>query len=478
MSENKFQFDIDFQWSIIRFIVKDKYGYKALSLIKHTYFEVDDQMVITHALSRFFRRKKRVPSSASVLNQELNKLFKTRDYAQELLSPDKDRIKRRVKKLYKTPVKDGDEILFHCKQFASYVELRNTLEGVELQNYDSYATLSKNIQKAVNLGIELDQDKGTFMVGALKHRLLERHNHDTIIPTPYSQINRLTNAGGYGKGSVIVLVDRPKKGKTMTMVNFAKDYMSRKGNNKTNKKVIYFDLENGQESISLRIDELVINKNKKQIISGDYDKDLEKQYRRFRRMGGEVYVIRMRNNSTTDDFQKELDDVYHEYGIKFDVAIVDYAAIMGATTGAKDDLNKISDAYLDLKNWAKFNDFDHVITGHHVVRKAYDKRDKVYETSDLAKCIDIERHVDTLFGIQQNAVEEELGVLRLEIMEQRDGFPNGAIYFHVDVTTQRLKEFTREEVKQFVDGQRVENRAEEKTKRKSIVKTDLNNDTE
>lgn len=446
---NKFRFDVDFQWSILKYTIKDKYGYKAILLYKHEYFELDDQQVIAHALERFFKRKKRVPASSSVLNQELNKLFKTRDYAQALLEPDRERIKKKVKSLYKSTLKDGDDILEQIKKFASYVELRNTLENIDLEDFDNYDNYSKKIQKAVNLGMEMDDKKGSFIVSSAKTRMMNRRIVDDVIPTPFNQINKLTNAGGYTKGSIIVLVDRPKKGKTLTMVNFAKAYMSRKGKRGSNKKVIYFDLENGEESIGSRIDQLIINKSKSEVLSGEYDQQLEKQYRKYKRLGGEIFVVRMRNGANTNDFQKVMDDVYSEYGIKFDIGVVDYMGIMGATSGAKDDLARISDAYLDVKNWAVDNNLDHVITGHHVTREAYSWRGAIYETKFLAKCIDIERHVDALYGIQQNEEEEAAGIFRLEVMEQRDGYTSGRALFHVNLKTQKLREFTKEEIEKY-----------------------------
>jgi KaiC/GvpD/RAD55 family RecA-like ATPase len=296
--------------------------------------------------------------------------------------------------------------------------------------------------------MELDDKRGSFIVSGAKTRILERHQQEETIPTPYRQINKLTNANGYTKGSIIVLVDKPKMGKTLSMVNFARDYMSRKGKYKSNKKVIYFDLENGETSINIRIDQGVLNKSKKDIISGQYDSLLIKQYRKYKRLGGEIYVIRMQNGSTVNDFQKELDDLYNEFGLKFEVAIIDYIGIMGTTTGKKDDNERISDAYLDVKNWAKQNDLDAVITGHHVKREGYKRRYTKYRTEDLAKCIDIERHVDTLYGIQQNPEEFSNNIIRLETMAQRDGL-NGKALFHVNQSYQKIKEFTKEEIEAY-----------------------------
>lgn len=453
----KFKFDLEFQWEIIRYTLKDKHGYKALTLYKPEYFDLQDQQVIAKGVSRFFKRKKRVPASSMVLNEELNSLFRTKDYAQALLEADRERIKAKVKKLYKSVVQDGDEILHKCKLFASYVEFKRSLEEVDLDNFTAYEQYSKKIQKAINLGMEVDENKGSFLVAGHQGRITDRYNTEPVIPTPWRQMNKLTNAGGYEMGSVVVIMDQPKQGKTTTLVNLAVASIKKRGNkqkignarHKSAKKVIYFDLENGETAITVRMDQSVLGKSKLDILSHKNDDKLKKMYRQFRRYEGEVFVKRMPRGCTTDDLQKEMDTIYTEYGIKFEVAIVDYVALMNSLNGAKEDFQRISEAYLDIKNWALKNQLDIVYTAHHVVRGAYKKRFTKFDAEDLAKCIDIERHVDAIYGIQQSKLDKEQNVIRLEIIEQRDGYNFGRILLWVNIKTQQLREFSREEEQKY-----------------------------
>lgn len=451
----KFKFDKDFQWSILKYTLRDKQGYKALLLYKPSYFILIDQQVIAKGLHRYFKRKKQIPRSSAVLNEELNNLFRTKDYAQSILEADRLRIKSKVRRLYKSMVSDGDEILHKCKTFASYIEFKSTLEDIDLTNFDQYEAYSKKIQKAINLGMEIEENKGRFLVAGHQQRFFERYNESEIIPTPFRQINNLTNAGGYTRGSLIVVVDRPKRGKTWTLTNVASAYMRKKGmynkigsptkGQKAAKKIIYFDLENGEVAIETRFDQQLVNQNKQDVLDHKYDAELKKIYRQFRRMQGEIHTRRMPWGSTTDDFQRVLDEIYTEFGIRFEVAIVDYAALMGSVAKDREEFQRISNAYLDLKNWALHNKFDVVWTAHHVKREAYKRRSTRFQPDDLAKCIDIERHVDALYGIQQNEIEEEGNVFRLEIISQRDGYQYGRALFWANQASQRLTEFTREE---------------------------------
>lgn len=469
--KERFDFDIAFQWEIIRFTLKDKYGYKALLLYKFEYFTLIEQQVIARAIHHFFKLKKRIPASYPVLLEEVKRFFKSRDYAQAILEEDRKRILKKIRSLYKSTLKDGDDILEKVKLFASYVEFKKTLEGVDLQNFSAYEGYAKKIQKAVNIGMQIDQKSGTFIGAAHRSRFIDRRNRDAIVPTPWEQLNRLTNAGGYEKGSIIVFLDKPKAGKTVVLVNGAISYAKRR------KKVVYFDLENGETAISTRIDQNMGNLSKKDVLSGTYDKKLSKLYRALIRTNGEIYVRRVPALSTTDDLQKILDEIYQEHGIKFDVCVIDYVGLMGALSGQKEDFHRISEAYIDVKNFAQKNDLDLVLTGHHVVRAAYKRRETKYQSEDIAKCIDIPRHIDALVGCNQNTEEKQAGLFRLEMIEQRDGNSLGRVVGHLSFKTQRFNELQGNDLKEYYNvmgdkiseesGEEVDHKERERRRKKA-----------
>lgn len=434
---NKFEFDKDFQWDIIKTVLIQKNGYKLLFLIHHDYFELNYQRVIAHGIERYFKRKQKLPTVPALLNEELRSLFRSRDYARSFTETDRASIVKKVRRLYKSPPPDSEEVFQKCKTFASFIQLKKTLEGIDVNNYTQYESYSSQIQKAVNIGLQLDEKGGSLMVSAARVRLYERHNRSELIPTPYDQLNRLTNAGGYQMGSVFTIIDRPKRGKTFVLINLALEYV-KKRTHQTN-KAIYFDLENGEDSITTRMDQSLLGLSKSEIISGQHDQKLNKTYRTLKRLGCEIYVQRMPNGCTTNDLQKVIDDLFQSYGLVFNVCFIDYIGLMGSLSGKVEDVNKISDAYLDVKNFAKRNNFAHTWTGHHVIRAAYGRRLTKYKSDDMAKCIDISRHVDGVFGLQQSEDDLRVGVLRMEVIEQRDGVPYGRVLFKQNLKTQRLR---------------------------------------
>ena len=50
MSSSKFEFDVDHQWEIIKYILLDKDGYKALQLVKEDFFNLTEQQLVISTL--------------------------------------------------------------------------------------------------------------------------------------------------------------------------------------------------------------------------------------------------------------------------------------------------------------------------------------------------------------------------------------------------------------------------------------------
>jgi hypothetical protein len=441
--ENKFEFDTDFQKDILQFTVTDKDGHKALFLYEDYFFTLLEHGVIAHALKKFYKTYGKVPRNKQVLKEQLRQLFQTRDYIDSLQVNDRKAIVKIVDDLYTGPVKDGEALLESCKKFARYTQLKHITEDFDLTDFGQYDVFSKKIQNAITFGREVERQSGTFLVQDVYSRQLERKLNDVIVPTPFWQFNRSTNAGGYERHSLICIIGPEKEFKTGTLVNIGRGYMRHK------KKVIVFDLENGYNPYATRYEQALTNKSKREILSGQFDDDLKRIIRKYRRFGAEVRIERMPAMSTTIDFQVKLDELYAEHGIKFDIGIFDYVGNMGATSGQQDDFNRISGATLDLKNFLEYNDFECGYTAMHVVRDASKRFATKFQTLDIAKCIDIPRHVDALWGLQQSEEEAEGGVIRMEIIDQRDGPQDMSAYFWVNKDHQRMDEFSKKQIETY-----------------------------
>jgi len=443
MEENKFTFGLEYQDELIRFVLVNDDGYKAMAYIKNSYFATLSRSTIFFAIERHWGETHRIPG-IPFLMERFSEIFKERMFAEALTEEDKQEIINTTRHLTNAPAKDGDLLLASAAKFASYIELKDTIENIDLANYAAYGAFSGKVQEAISISdVNRKQKEGIFFIKGLKERQVNRQATDIVIPTPFAGLNRLTSAGGYEPGSIIVLLDKPKRLKTTALMNVTRGYLRSKH------KVILFDLENGQESIATRLEQSAGRVSKREIIKGSRDKDIAKILRRYSRVGGEVYIRRLPAGCTTVDMQIVIDKVYRDHGIIFDDIIIDYIGLMGALSGRVDDNGRIGDAYTDIGNLVDRNSFKHCWTAHHVVRGAGKRQSTRYLGEDIAKAIDIIRHSHVILGLNATPEERENGIVRMEIVEQRDGLPEGRVFFRVDSPTQRMDELTKKEISEL-----------------------------
>ena len=408
-------------------------------------------------LKSFYDKKRRVPGE-TILKEEIRYLLNSREYINTISKDDEKEILRIIKKIYSSPPKDGDELLEKCIEFARFVNLKQTIEGVDLQDFNQYDGFSRKVQTSISIGSKEKDNPGSFLIKDINDRQFHRQDFNPVSPTPFHQINNLTNAGGYVNGSIIVILDKPKQFKTGMLINVARGYLKMK------KKVLYIDLENGEDEIQIRLEQSIAKKTKKEILSGDHDDKTQKTLRKYKRLGAELVVKRFPAKATTAfDIQNYMDFLYREHGIRFDELLIDYMGLLGSTSGKTDDHDRISDVYIDIANLASNpnNSIEHVWTAHHIKRDAYKREETVYEGNDIAKCIDIVRHAQAIFGLNRNEHDLENDVFRMEVVEQRDGKPYGRALFNIDIDCQFAKEFTPTQRKNWLGDYETKDEANE-----------------
>ena len=439
----KLSFTLEFQASIIRFTLNDDNGLRVLDHIRNQNFVLIEHSVIFYTIEKVFKRTGRI-TAFPLMSEALENVFTERTFEEGLSEEDRKEIRSLLKDLYDHPAKDGDLLLEEIAKFGSFTELKDVLERLDLTNFESYNGFSSSVQAAIDVANVDNEEKGIFLIKGIKDRQMRRQEESPVIAMPWYQANRLSSAGGYGLGSVIVIMDRPKRLKTFALIQFARGYMRMK------KKVLFIDLENGEDNLAMRLEQSVSKLDKKTLLSGKEDKKVQKVLRRYKRMGGEVHIRRLPAASSTNHIQAVIDEMYREYGIKFDILIIDYIALMGALNKSRDmgETSNIGQSYVDVSNLALRNKFEHVITAQHVIRSAYVRSETCYVENDVAKSVDIIRHAHVVYGLNRTPEEEEAGIVRLEVIAQRDGTPKGRAYFFTDVPIQRWTELTRKQVKE------------------------------
>lgn len=435
--ETKFKFTEEWQWDLLRYTVQDKNGERALNKFEDSYFTLIPHQVIAYGLKQYYKKENRLPGE-TILREYIINFLNSKKFVNLVTRDEQKEILALIRPLYRSPVEDGDKIYEGCKDFRAYVKLREVLENIDINDYSKYNQFSKQVQEAIRDEDEREDTDSSFLLDNIKDRQLRRQINPNTFPTPIRQINELTNNGGYEGASILVILDKQKKGKTMTLINLARGYL------RMRKKVLYIDLENGKDSIFSRLEQSVMRLTKKEVHSGEFDEKIQRRFRKYKRLGGEVVVERLPALTTTaNDIQKIIDDYYRNYGIQFEVLIIDYLAKMGSISRKDDDRTRISDAYLDIGNLAEVNKIEHVWTANHVTREGAKHRQKSrYMGEDIANCIEIVRHSHAIFGLNRTPEEEANGFFRMEVVEQRDGQPFGSAVFNLNMEHQRADELS------------------------------------
>lgn len=443
----KFSFEPSFQREILRFAVTDsKYGFKAVVLFESHFFTRIEDSIIAEVLKRYYVKRYSTPSYPIFL-EELKQLLRNKQWANLVSDEDKKKVRTVARKLYSRPVKDPETIYDSCKKFAQMMALKSTLEDINILDFNSYADIAAKIHHSISLGSDLREDAGTFLLADAKVRTLRRSDQPPGYPTPWWQLNRTMNSGGTNKGNIIVVLGPAKRFKTGFLMNTAIGYL------KQGRKVLIVDLENGEEALSMRGDQSLINVDRKTLLSDDKEinEKLLKKARQYKRFGGDVNIRRFVAGSTTADIQRHITWLAENKGFIVTDLICDYPDLMAPLKGVNknSDTDNISNVYIDLKTLAEDNNINSIWCPSHVNREGDKVQGKKFKATDIAKAIDKVRHADMVLGMQQDEEEKEAGIIRLEIIDQRDGTPDGRVYLWGKLDTQRVREFTRAEVKEM-----------------------------
>lgn len=437
-TKTKFSFSPEFQLEILRYIIKDKEGGLILKRIKPNYLVLIEHSIICEGIIKYYKKQNKIPSE-NVLKEVIKELLEGKQYADLVTKDDIPNIDKVISNLYHLPLSDADYIKEKIYQFSTYVEMKNLNDSFDLDNFEQYEEYSRKIEKILQKSKPKKEDEPAYMIRDMVERQFKRQSEPSVIPCPFRQMNALTNAGGYPEHSVNVILDKPKAKKTFFMVNLARGYL------RMSKSVYYVDTENGKDQILDRFIQSSINKTKKELYSGEYDKLESKHLRKLARFGVELIVERVPAMITDCNYIRDKIIKFRNQGIDVKVLFVDYAGKLASIARDKEDFDRISNVYIDLQNLAEELNLEIVWTAHHITREGKKHRATRYDENDISGSIAIIRNAQTIFGLNSTAQEEQDDILRAELVVQRDGLPSGRALFKCDVERQRCKEFTRDE---------------------------------
>lgn len=435
---DKFTFSIEFQLEVLRFLIQGKEALLYVQKIKPGYFTLIEHSIVVEALVKFVKKYQRIPSEVLMVEQ-VKTLLEGRDYVDLVTKDDIPNIHKLISELYNKPLKDVDIVLENIHKFIAYIELKALNESMDFSDYNSYETYQAKLTKILQSSKPQKKDEPLLMVSGTAMRQLMRKVDPDVVPTPFWQLNRLGNGDGYPKNSLFVLIDRPKRRKTFALINVARGYLAMK------KNVLYIDTENGKNQLMDRMIQSTLNKTKREMLTGDYDKMEQRHMRKYKRLGVEFIVERVpatiADCNTIMNLVRKLET---EKGIKVHVIMIDYAAKLASIARDRDDVERINNVYIDIDNMGDELGLDAIWTAQHVTREGAKHQETRYEDNDIASAISIIRNAKCVMGLNSTQDEEEHNIMRMEVVVQRDGVPNGRVMFNMDPERQRMKEFSKE----------------------------------
>lgn len=435
---DKFTFSIEFQLEVLRFLIQGKESLLYIPKIKPGYFTLIEHSILVEALIKFVKKYQRIPSEVLMIEQ-VKTLLEGKDYTDLVTKEDIPNIHKLISELYNKPLKDVDIVLENIHKFIAYIELKALNESMDFSDYNSYEIYQAKLTKILQNSKPQKKDEPLLMVSGTAMRQLMRKVDPDIVPTPFWQLNKLGNGDGYPKNSLFVLIDRPKRRKTFALINIARGYLAMK------KNVLYIDTENGKNQLMDRMIQSTLNKTKREMLTGDYDKMEQRHMRKYKRLGVEFIVERVpatiADCNTIKNLVRKLES---EKGIKVHVIMIDYAAKLASISRDKDDVERINNVYIDIDNMGDELGLDAIWTAQHVTREGAKHQETRYEDNDIASAISIIRNAKCVMGLNSTHDEEEHNIMRMEVVVQRDGVPTGRVMFNMDPERQRMKEFSKE----------------------------------
>lgn len=465
-SGQKFDFTLEFQLEVLRFYTQSKESPLLLSKVKSNYFTLIEHSIIYEAILKFYNRYHKIPSKP-LLIESFHRLLQKREYVDLVLKDDIPNITRIIQDLYDKPLQDEEVIQDKIYKFSAFIEMRLLNERMDLTNFDLYEDYQNQVANIIRKSLPQKEEDPLMMVeGTIRRQMMRKIDPD-IVQTPYWQLNKLSNGNGYSRGSIFVLLDKPKAKKTFSLINIARGYLAMK------KNVLYIDTENGKNQIMERMVQSTLNKTKLEILSGEFNKLEQKHMKKYKRLGVDFIVERVPALVADSNYIKNLiQKVEANSGIKINVLIIDYAAKLASTLKDREDTERISNVYIDLDNLATECNIDHIWTAQHVKREASSHKETRYEDNDIASAISIVRHAQCILGLNSTQDEEDNGIQRLEVVVQRDGVPHGRCLFNIDLDRQRWKEFSRDARKAYdeIQGKLVDEMIKKSSSPKSLKK--------
>jgi len=212
------------------------------------------------------------------------------------------------------------------------------MTSVDLLNDGDYESIRTLISKA----IVTSQEKNTGHDYELDVESRYRPDDRRVIPTPWPQINSITQ-GGYGKGDLIIFFGGPGSGKSWAAISMALEAV------KLNCNVVYYTLELGEGYVGQRFDANLLN-----IPVDQLPMHRVKIEEATKGLAGKLIIKEFPpKRASLDDIERHLDQLWNQHNFKPNVIFIDYLDLLRNRRSRVERKDDLDDIYTDAKGLAK-----------------------------------------------------------------------------------------------------------------------------
>lgn len=432
MAENSvFNFTTSIQEKILALLWTDTTYIELYSeCVKPKYFQKAIHIDLCRILLNYYEKYGEAPTKDSFVQEVYTMCEKNRSKA-KLQEEYLDCIDRLVKYDYNDYDFLKDKIIEFGKKQAMIEAIMESADIIESNGSESYHQVSDIIQKAQMVG-ENAKDLGINYWDNYEERIHSYTDAEDVIeriPTGMGKVDEILN-GGIGKTELCVVLAPPGKGKTTTLINTGANAL------RNGYTVFHFSLENNEKQITRNYDLRLLNRSFEYLQEESIKcADALGRIKKYSN-GGQLFIKKYPTKGVTvDTLKMYINHIERIYGVKADLVIVDYGAILKSKSNYGDKRNNIESNYEDLKALADELDVA-VVTGAQGNRGSLSKR--VVTMEDLAEAFAIANISDIMFALCQTLREKKENKMRAFFTKVRDAKDSILLSGEIQYETKRM----------------------------------------
>ena len=389
------QYGVSFQIKVVASLLTDKvFLLTVRDVVTSELFDSQaHQWIVENALKYFDKYHTYV--TLDVLQVEVKKV------QNEVL---RTSIVEQLREAYKASMEDNKYVQEEFSAFCKNQELKSALmSSVDMLNAGDYDSIRSTIERALKAG--MDKNIGHEYLKDVESRY--REDYRPTIPTPWTEINTLTQ-GGLGPGDLAIVFGNPGGGKSWMMVALA-GHAVQLGFN-----VVYYTLELGEQYVGKRFDCYFTGYDIDQVNS--HRKEVEEM---IAKLPGKLIVKEYPPKAASISTLKAHIQKLTDMEMKPDFIIIDYVDYLKPPSKKyAEKKDEIDDVYVATKGLAK--ELQIPIATPSQVNRAGSK-DDVIEGDKAAGSYDKIMVADFCLSLSRKKEDKVEGTGRVHVMKNRYG---------------------------------------------------------